>query len=68
MSPEMTTENFETTTIDPYYHPEVAYLVEKLKGWNHFVLERKSTALMTSRYFMAFYVVADVMNELYHFC
>ena len=41
MSPEMTTEDFETTTVDPYYHPEVAYLVEKLKGWNHFVLERK---------------------------
>ena len=40
-SAEMTTEQLQTTTFDPYYHPEVAYLVEKLKGWNHFVLERK---------------------------
>ena len=55
MSPEMTTEDYETTTIDPYYHPEVAYLVEKLKGWNHFVLERKSTALMTSHYLTTAY-------------
>ena len=38
-STDITTKQLQTTSFDPYYHPEVAYLVEKLKP--ELVLERK---------------------------